>query len=131
MPAAPTLSSATIFAVGKTLGAFTGQTNQGGEDFFVKRLEVTSDPVVLLQALINFVNDADLQHGIRNSLVSKLTGALNKLNDNNPNNDGAAVNMIEAFLEAVNAQRGKKIPEDVADRMLTEAHTILDLLNSA
>ena len=128
---AKTPDATSIFAVGDTLGAFIGQTNQGGQDFFVKRLEVTSDPSVLLQALINLVNDFNLHQGILNSLDAKLNTAVEALDDLKNNNDVAAINALEAFINSVEAQRGKKISEADADRFIADAQTILDVLNGA
>ena len=45
----------------------------------------------------------------QNSLDSKLDTVLDVLNDANVNNDVAAGNSLDAFINAVEAQRGRKI----------------------
>ena len=45
-------------------------------------------------------------------------------------NDGAAIGELEAFINAVEAQRGKKIPEAAADALIAEAQAIIDLLEA-
>ena len=66
--------------------------------------------------------------GIENSLVAKLDSALKVLEDVNENNDGAAINSLEAFINAVEAQKGKKISEADADALIANVLEIIDLL---
>ncbi len=87
------------------------------------------DPIDLLLDLTENVIDLELQKGIENSLLAKLDTALEKLEDNNENNDAAAINLLEAFINAVQAQRGKKIPEADADALIATAQQIIDLLS--
>ena len=72
--------------------------------------------------------DLDLHPGIETSLLAKLNTAIDKLQDDNAKNDKAAVNSLQAFINAVEAQYGKKIPEQGADSLITAAQQILDLL---
>jgi len=88
------------------------------------------DPVQLLVDLAQTVIDLNLQHGIENSLDGKLDAALNALEDVNQNNDVAAINTLEAFINAVEAQRGNKIPEAEADALIADVLQIIDLLSS-
>lgn len=82
---------------------------------------------VLAADVIDFV-----QHeGIENSLLVKLDTALQKLEDDNENNDVAAVNSLQAFINAVKTQRGKKISEDAADDLIETAQQIIDMLSGA
>ncbi len=76
---AHTADASSLFVVGDTMGAFAGESNQGGQDFFVKKFEVTSDPIVLLKALKNLVKGADIRHGLKRRLVKKLKIALHGL----------------------------------------------------
>lgn len=80
------------------------------------------------QGLIETVLDLGLQNGTENSLVKKLDGALKKLDDCNPNNDHVAIGKLNAFINEVEAQRGKKISEDDADELIAEASLIVQLL---
>jgi hypothetical protein len=87
------------------------------------------DPVELLRQLTQNVIALNLQQGIENSLDSKLDAALHALDDINENNDVAAINTLEAFINAVEAQRGIKIPEADADALIADALQIIDLLS--
>jgi hypothetical protein len=72
--------------------------------------------------------DLNLQQGIENSLDSKLDAAYKALDDLNENNDVAAINAIQAFINAVDAQRGNKISNEQADELITAAQAIIDAL---
>ena len=89
-----------------------------------------AEPVVLLDFLAQNIIDLELQRGIANSLLAKLNTALQKLEDDNENNDAAAINLLEAFINAVEAQRGKKIPEADADALIEAVQEIIDLLSN-
>ena len=60
-------------------------------------------------------------------LDSKLDTAVNALIDANFNDDGAAWNSLDAFINAVQAQRAKKIPSAQADELIALAQEIQDL----
>ena len=65
------------------------------------------------------------------SVISRLEPlSIEKLEDGNAKNDKAAVNSLEAFINAVEAQRGKKIPEADADDLIAAAQEIIDLLSA-
>jgi len=64
---------------------------------------------------VDQVETFNLQQGIENSLDAKLDSALNALSDVNQNNNQAAINSLQAFINAVNAQRGSKITNEQAD----------------
>lgn len=85
-------------------------------------------PQELIGALIAEVIALNLHHGITNSLDAKLDSALDSLQDANENNDVAAINNLNAFINAVEAQRGNKIPEPDADALIALAQSIIDLL---
>jgi hypothetical protein len=87
-------------------------------------------PDDLTVALVSEVIALNLHSGNSNSLDAKLSSALNALEDANLNNDVAAINSLQAFINAVEAQRGKKIPDSDADKLIGLAQQIIDLLNS-
>ena len=70
----------------------------------------------------------NLQQGIDNSLDAKLDAALNALDDVNQNNDIAAINSLNALINAVEAQRGNKLTEPQADLLIGDANDIITLL---
>ncbi|MHC4445016.1 MAG: TolB family protein, partial [Planctomycetota bacterium] len=87
------------------------------------------DPISSLNVLIQMVIDLNLQQGIENSLDAKLDAAAQALEDLNENNNLAAINTLQAFINAVQAQRGSKIPEAEADALIAAAREIIDLLS--
>lgn len=86
------------------------------------------DPGEMIVALANQMLSLNLQHGISNSLEAKLAAALQVLADDNENNDAAAINALGAFINAVEAQRDKKIPEEDADALIARAQRITDCM---
>ncbi len=63
------------------------------------------------------------------NIFTCLNAAFGALEDENENNDAAAVNTLEAFINAVEAQRGKKIPEAEADALIAAAQEIIEQLS--
>ena len=87
-----------------------------------------SDPDELVNDIIQDVLELNISEGISNSLDAKLQSSLGALDDLNENNDVSAVNNLYAFINAIQAQRGKKISEADADAMIESAQMIIDLL---
>jgi len=83
----------------------------------------------LILDLATLVGRFNLQQGIDNSLDVKLDSALKALDDVNQNNDSAAVNKLEAFINEVEAQRDNKITSDQANQLIAGAQAIVDLLS--
>ena len=105
------------------LGTCTGGTGAEG-------VEVVGDPITMIVALASQVVSCNCQQGIENSLDTKLASALDALEDANANNDGAAVNKLEAFINEVEAQRGNKITDEQADALGAAAQAIIDALTA-
>jgi len=87
-------------------------------------------PPEMIQELTSTVIELNLQQGISNSLDAKLETALSALDDVNTNNDVAAINSLNAFINAVEAQRGNKITNEDADMLIAAAQAIIDKLES-
>ncbi len=83
----------------------------------------------LLTELIDNVIALDLRNGISTSLDAKLDAVVKALDDVNANNDVAAVNALNAFINAVNAQAGKEISLADADSLIAAAQAIIDILS--
>lgn len=95
------------------------------------RLTLSFNPGVdLVNNLVENVIGLNINKGMANSLDAKLSTALKVLDDMNEKNDGAAINNLQAFINAVEAQRGKKIPEDKADELIAAALDIIVLLSN-
>ena len=100
-----------------------------GLNFTITLTTDSLDPVRAIEDLALTVMEMNLQNGIENSLDSKLDAALDALVDANFNNDGAACNSLAAFINAVQAQRGKKITSAQADQLIASARQIRAILN--
>jgi uncharacterized delta-60 repeat protein len=100
-----------------------------GSDYATIKYVSFEDPAEAIKALIAAVVSLNLQHGISNSLDAKLGSALNALDDVNQNNDGAAINTLESFIKAVEAQRGKEVSEPDAYGLIQAAVNIINMLS--
>jgi hypothetical protein len=87
-------------------------------------------PEALLEDLISDVVSVNIASGISNSLDSKLDAAVAALDDQNSQNDVATINALLAFINSVEAQRGKKISESDANELIDSAQAIIDLLTT-
>jgi hypothetical protein len=78
--------------------------------------------------LIDEIIDQDWGNGLTNSLLGKLDNAISKLEDDNPNNDIAAINSLYAFINTVDSQTGNQIDENFANELINAALRILATL---
>ncbi len=85
------------------------------------------DPAGDLKALISYVESLDIHKGIKNSLLSKLENALKSVEKGNM---PAAEGQLQAFINEVEAQDGKKIPAGIATLLKTRAKTVILSLQS-
>ena len=92
---------------------------------------VPGDPAALLQSLVNAILALNLNQGIENGLDAKLEAAVQALEDINQNNDVAACNALQAFINAVQAQSGTKITQSDADALIDQAESVMVLLDCA
>ncbi len=89
---------------------------------------VLIDPMALIDALAGQVEGLGLPTGLATSLAIKLDGAIAILSDSQTNNDRAASSRLEAFINEVGAQTGKKISFADAANLTAAAEEILILL---
>ena len=87
-----------------------------------------ASPTDLNVELVNTVIALNLNRGIGNSLDAKLDNSLRALEDANANNDTAAVNALNAFINETDAQRGSHIENNDADTLIADAQYIIGLL---
>ena len=80
-----------------------------------------------IEYLITEIVDIDLARGVETSLISKLDNALKSLEKDN---DGAAINQLNAFINAVAAQGGKKITDADANSLIEMAQSIIDTITT-
>ena len=101
-----------------------------GVDYPRLRWETPVEPVDLVAELSESIDTMGLQKGITNSLQVKLDTPLRLLEDENEHNDVAAINSLRAFVNAVEAQSGKKISQEDADYLIEDAQQVIDMLSS-
>ena len=84
-----------------------------------------STPLEALEELIETIETETLHRGTENSLTAKLKGAIHLMGIGNEN---GAIHKLMGFINQVEAQRGKKLTDDQADYLTTEAKRIIDLI---
>ncbi|HEU0297499.1 MAG TPA: PKD domain-containing protein [Anaerolineales bacterium] len=89
----------------------------------------TPTPQAQLSILTTEVNDfvagGDISSGVGTALLSKLQTAQKKLDSSQTN---TTINVLNAFMNSVEAQRGKKISAAAADDLMAQAQTIIEQL---
>jgi len=100
-----------------------------GDSGFLEVLYPLS-PIDMITQLIATVVDLNLQQGIENSLDAKLETTQSVLEDLNDNNNVAALNSLQAFINAVEAQRGNHISDADADTLVNAANSIISALTN-
>jgi len=110
--------TATLLADGRALviGGWDGSAETETAELFF------ASPESAIETLIGDIESLDLPGGLENGLTKKLENALSSLERGNV---GAAVNRIQAFINQVDAQRGKKLTDEQADALIAEAEAIL------
>lgn len=80
--------------------------------------------IKLMEIMDNIAN-LDLPKGLKTSLLSKLTSAHNSLTRED---NTAAIDNLNSFINHVKAQREKQIDKDEADTLIADAQGMIDLL---
>ena len=86
------------------------------------------DPLTLIEDLVASVMALNAKKGIINSFDAKLGAAAGALADANNNNDVAAINTLNAFINAVQAQVGNAITSSEAADLIAQALGIIGVL---
>ena len=111
-----------VFVTGESAGYGTDT------DYATIKYSQELDPVTAINQTIDAVIIMNLGRGIEGGLVSKLDAALQAIEDINENNNVAACNALEAFINAVEAQSGNKISTQDALDLINIANEILSTL---
>ena len=101
-----------------------------GEITVLRDITSINSVVALLDALVTDVISLNSKNGIINSLDAKLSAGLGALDDANENNDIAALNALESFINAVEAQRGTMIEDSDATSLIGQAEAIIAALTN-
>ena len=118
-------SSGSTFPTGTTAVTVTATDNAGNADTGTFTVTVLS-PAEAIQYLAHDINSVNLDHGFANSLDQKLAAATSSLNSGN---DKEAKNQLNAFINEVSAQAGKKLTQDQANQLISVAQNIINSIS--
>jgi len=120
-----------IGVVGKTTTQMLQQSTYVGWDFVniwaidegvTYPYEIWQTKNYPLPPVLALIEELALPQGTETSLVSTINNAMKSLEKGN---EGAAVNQLQAFINKVEAQRGKKISEEAADMLIAYADIVI------
>lgn len=110
----------------------------GAQDFFGgiiddiriynRALSGTEIQEFMIGDLKGIIGTLNLPATIAVSLDDKLNAAIAVLEDEDPSNDGAAINILKAFIKSVKAQKGKNISIADADSLISQVNAIISNL---
>lgn len=120
------VNSMGVYVAGHTYGAFPGQTSAGGYDAFVTKLNYSVETAI--ENLTIAVQELNLKQGIASSLDAKLQNVRDSLTAANAGQREDAVNKLQAFINACEAQRGKELIIGQADMLIAAANNIITML---
>jgi PKD repeat protein len=86
---------------------------------------IVRTPEEATNEIITEIEDLDLLDGIENSLVSKMDNAIKSISNDRPSASG----QLGAFINEVEAQRGKELTDEEADALIAMAQWIIDNLS--
>jgi outer membrane protein assembly factor BamB len=101
------------------------ETDNGIDFLTIKYSELTASNGI--NSLIDTVEASDLEHGIENSLLSKLSNILKSVEKGREN---AALNRLYGFINQVEALRGVKLLNEIADDLVAKAQIIINLFKN-
>jgi hypothetical protein len=109
-----------------TAGAYDTTAN-GSYDVVVAKL-VLSTPAQAIQDLVELVSSYNLVQGLSNSLDVKLQRVEEAITALKNNAYKDAIGKLQAFINEVEAQRGKALTDAQADALVAEANLVISLL---
>lgn len=109
---------------GSSVGWFPGISGNPG-DYGDIDIASPPNPIEALEELIESIEKWNLSKGTENSLISKLKGVLHLLDKGNEN---GTIHKLIGFINQVEALREKKLADDKADYLVSEAQRIIDFI---
>lgn len=112
-----------------TYNATLTVTDDGGQgsDNLIVIITLNKTVKDRIDELKKSVENLNLPKGLENALLSKLKNVQKCYDKGNLN---AAINLLNAFIHHVEAQRGKKIPEAEADKLIDSAKIIIEMIKA-
>ncbi|MEQ8484693.1 MAG: hypothetical protein RIB46_10040 [Pseudomonadales bacterium] len=89
-----------------------------------------TSPEAMLGDLVSRVLELNLHAGRRNALDARLQNALEALDRAQGGDSPAAIGMLYSFINSVEAQRGRAIPEPEADELIGAAEAVIAVLEA-
>lgn len=96
----------------------------GGYDQSVIEIISPEDPMENIQELMETIDSWSLPMGVKHSLISKLEVTLHLLDAHRENR---GVHILEIFMNKVQFLRGKRLTDEQADYLISEAQSIIAL----
>ena len=109
------------FDNGTEIASVTIQIYVGAADFSEPAQEVVDNATM---ELVDYTADLNLSKGITNALDSKLENAVDAYVGGALGSSTTVVNKLNGYINSVNAQRGKKLTNEEADKLVGDAEYI-------
>lgn len=87
-------------------------------------------PEAIIGDLIASILAMNIKAGLSNALDSKLQNVLAALDQARADDNASAIGMLHAFIQSVEAQRGKAILDTDADELIAQAMAVIGLLEN-
>ena len=100
----------------------TGYSQGGGTNYDYATIKYATSSASI-EDFPKVIKELELPQGTENALLTSINNAQKSLDKGN---DGAAINQLRAFINKVEAQRGKKISDEDADMLIEYANSIID-----
>ncbi|MEK9628316.1 MAG: HYR domain-containing protein [Nitrospinota bacterium] len=114
------------FPIGTTIVTWTA-TDEAGNEATATQTIIVLSPAEIIDGLGDDIADLNLPKGPQNSLKSKLNSADKALSDSNPKNDKAGINTLNALINSIKAQSGKKISVEDANDLIDRIQNLIEL----
>ena len=121
-----TLSDISVSADETVRVVYSAPGANGNWDVFAFTFRLSESASDQIEDLIELVRSFDLPSGFERSLIAKLESALDALDEDDT---ATACDSLSAFINEVQAQSGRKIPEAQADQLINQANQIKQALS--
>lgn len=125
----PASSSPFGFVVAGALVYFRADDGTAGLELWAARLSIlANNPAEALRDLRAGLEGLGIPEGIENSLSVKLEAAMRDASSRTGSD--SSIRQLQAFINEIEAQRRKTVPEPQAEELIDFARSIIDLLDA-